>query len=127
MLAGILGCERPVEFYDEDAQVDVLLADFLYAPHLIRPKNGGTVRLGTTSQGIVTLRWSWIPSATSYTAQVSSDTSFVNPVFSVESDTTFVRTTPLGIGTYYWRARSQKGPQVSEWVGPNRFDLVYIE
>ena len=121
LMTFVTGCDRPVGFYEEEEFFsEIQRADILYEPHLIRPKNGGIVRNSTS----VILRWSWIPSATSYSVQVAEDTLFRDPVFSAEADTTFIQTGPLLGSRYYWRVRSNKAQFESRWSDFNMFMIL---
>lgn len=117
--ASVLACERVVEFYEDEPEVEVQLADLLHEPRLISPKNGRII--GTSSQ--ILLRWRWVPAASTYSVEVAHDSLFTQTAFSALVDTTLVRTTRLEGSTFYWRVRSNKDQQSSPWSDIFKFYL----
>lgn len=54
--------------------------------------------------------WKEISSAIGYEIQIATNTNFTNLIYSgYETGTTFIPTTPLSDGTYYWRVRGFNG------------------
>ncbi|MEI7811051.1 MAG: FISUMP domain-containing protein [Ignavibacteria bacterium] len=88
----------------------------LGAPVLLSPANGATYQSITP-----TLIWNVVTGATSYTLQVSADTSFSNPVYNKNGliPTTFGASQQVtGLSnstTYYWRVSSANSYGSSDW------------
>lgn len=74
-------------------------------PALIGPNDGRYIWNGNTVQ----MRWRSVKGAESYQLELSSDSTFASVRESHILDTTFVRSQPLGAGTYFWRVRARIG------------------
>ncbi len=106
------GCERPIDPEpSEDDLVFLYLSNNNYEPKLVSPKDGGVI----TRSREVLLRWVWIPTATSFTVQVASDSLFARKAFVAQTDTSFVRTTSLPGFQYFWRVRAVRDSRQSAW------------
>jgi hypothetical protein len=72
------------------------------------------------------LSWGAVTSATSYTLQVATDSSFASTAFNQNGLTTTSQTVPglkNGI-TYYWRVNATNGTGTSEWATIFRFTTI---
>jgi hypothetical protein len=83
------------------------------APLQTAPDNGATELTIP-----VTFQWTPAQTATSYTVQVDTDSSFSNPVFERRSTSgTSAQVTTLSTGTrYYWRVRAENAGGASSWT-----------
>ena len=77
----------------------------LKAPNIIAPKDGEEVSILGNKPRVITLSWSSIPKAETYTYQIASDDDFKKTKFSKTIDTTSTDV-ELGKGTYYLRVRA---------------------
>ena len=84
----------------------------LAAPELIAPVDEATLETDTP-----TLEWSAVADAESYHVQVATGPDFGELVMDEPglTDTTVAPNTPLGNGTYWWRARAADGGEDSPW------------
>ncbi|HEY4613143.1 MAG TPA: hypothetical protein VII11_09190 [Bacteroidota bacterium] len=115
-----LSCDRVVDFPEEvQSDTEVQLADFLYEPRLISPKNGGII----TRSSLILLRWSRIAAATSYAVEVGPDSLFSSAAFATEVDTTFARTPSLQGAMFFWRVRSKNNRIDGPWSAVHKFHL----
>ena len=82
-------------------------------PQLLAPADGANV--GATPN----FDWSDAADATAYRIQVDDDVDFPSPVISVTVTTsTFMLTTALAPGTYYWRVQGRNGSGGCNVWGP---------
>jgi hypothetical protein len=98
-------------------------------PVLISPADGITItttRIDTATQ--FELDWEDSPNAVSYYVQVSESADFLNPVFMVNPDQSFVGFIPGSSAgtTYYWRVKAKGAGGNSLWSEIRRFAILYL-
>ena len=90
---------------------------------------GAPSGLSATPAGasIPALAWSPVAKATGYQVQVDNDSGFGSPEFTISTvNFRATPTTPLRSGTQYWRVRTVKGSDTSDWREGDPFTVSPI-
>lgn len=95
----------------------------LTTPTLISPSNDKQ----NVSYGFLTLVWSNVTNAESYTYQLSSSSTFDNYIAGDPTDT-FIEVKNLSKNTkYYWRVRAQKKGSTGDWSTVSSFTTALVD
>ena len=90
-----------------DAFAALSALDELLPPDLAAPEDEATLDAAG-----VTLEWSAVTNAETYTLEIAADTTFDSPLVSHTGGATTFTTEPLADGAYYWRVYASAGEEI---------------
>jgi titin len=93
-------------------------------PVLISPTNGASSQAVT-----VVMSWNAVTGATSYTLQVSSDSTFASPSIYYQSGLVYAAQTVTGLSNntnYYWHVSATNAGGTSDWSATYRFATIQL-